>query len=360
MSELPVYLPTSPAVQAQTAQLLAEANTVLTLPWRVLALTGADALTFLQGQVTTDMREVDETQSRLGCLLNLKGRVQITFRAVACEQGYHLLMPDDQIAPTLARLSKFAVFSKVKIAEVPLRVRGVVGAGAISALTAAGWTWPLLAQGVSHLAETTLIRLPGHDRALLLDVEPVTAAATAAELAAWHSAAISAGEILLPAAASERYQPQEIDYHQLLGVSYQKGCYMGQEIVARLYFRGQLKTALMRFQADWPATGDAPLSQNLAMGLAISAGGKSVGEVVSASWPAPGRVELLALVKLAAVAKPDAELSTDEAATDSASASSADSDLTPTAEPAAPLPALVVTLGEHVLTLTQAAFERSA
>lgn len=291
----PVSIPSSDLCAA-TAALLAGGDLRVALPWRALAVTGPDAATFLQGQVTTDVREISGGVSRLGCLLNLKGRVQVSFRLIARDDGFLMLLPADQLAPAQARLAKYAVFSKVTLTAPDLAITGVLGEQALAGLAEQGWTLPA-ARAVSRLGEDFLVHLPGLARALL--VSPGAAAgADAGALAAWDAAAIAAGEYHVPAAASERHQPQEIDYHTLLGVSYQKGCYLGQEIVARLYFRGQLKSGLCRLQADWPAdAGQAPVP-----GQAVLAGEQSVGEVLALAWPAPGRLELLAIARLDAEA----------------------------------------------------------
>lgn len=293
MSDSTVFpLPAADRRQA-TATVLAGQDVITTLPLRALAVTGIDALTFLQGQVTTDMREVTAGESRLGCLLTLKGRIQASFRVVAVADGFLLILPADQLAPAQARLGKYAVFSKVTLSERPLAIQGVLGRQARARIEDLGWVWPEAAQQVSHHGDDLLIRLPGQDRALWLG-SAAAATTDPVALAAWDSAVVASGELLLPAAASERYQPQELDYHQLHGVSYQKGCYLGQEIVARLYFRGQLKTALMRLSAHLPTEGSDP---GLQLGQDIMADGRHVGELISAAWPDAERVELLALVR---------------------------------------------------------------
>jgi folate-binding protein YgfZ len=354
MSELPVYSLPALSVRALSAKLLAAGDSIFAIDWRVLAITGADALTFLQGQVTTDMREVLPQQSRLGCLLNLKGRVQISFRIMTCRDGFWLVMPAAQLALSQTRLSKFAVFSKVVISTPNRAIEAVLGAAAIQALCQQGWQWPDTSNGVSERAGATLIRLPGTDRGLLI-YEASASSETdfdtkvLAEQTLWQAAAIAAGEFTVPASASERYQPQEIDYHQLQGVSYQKGCYMGQEIVARLYFRGQLKSTLVRLQADWPL---AQTTSELRMGQSIVTGDKVVGEVLLAAWPATDRLELLALVKNSALAS--------ETAPDASAESPLDTpEVTPAVTAAAtPLTALSILMGEHKLLLTPTAFVR--
>lgn len=287
----PVSIPSSDLVST-TATLLAGGDLRVALPWRALAVTGPDAASFLQGQFTTDVREVGAGVSRLGCLLNLKGRVQVSFRLIATDDGFLMLLPADQLAPAQARLAKYAVFSKVTLTATDLVITGVLGEQALATLAEAGWELPT-ERAVSRRANDFLVHLPGVARALLVGAD-AAASTDAAALAAWDAAAIAAGEYHVTAATSEHYQPQEIDYHTLLGVSYQKGCYLGQEIVARLYFRGQLKSGLCRLQADWPANAtEAPMP-----GQAILAGEQSVGEMLSVAWPAPGRVELLAIVRL--------------------------------------------------------------
>lgn len=303
MSVVPPASIPSPDLGAATAALLAGGDLRVALPWRALAVTGPDAATFLQGQVTTDVREVSAGVSRLGCLLNLKGRVQVSFRLIATDDGFLMLLPAGQLAPAQTRLAKYAVFSKVTLTATDLAITGVLGEQALAGLAAQGWALPA-ERAVSRLGDGFLVHLPGLARALL--VGPGAAAgADAAAIAAWDAAAIAAGEYHVPAAASEQFQPQEIDYHTLLGVSYQKGCYLGQEIVARLYFRGQLKSGLCRLQAGWPADAE----QAPTPGQAVLSGEQVVGEVLALAWPAAGRIELLAIVRLDAEA-PELELGT--------------------------------------------------
>lgn len=284
---LPVDTPAPPQRHA-TALLLANHDLRLHLPWRALRVTGPDALSFLQGQVTCDMREVTPTQSRLGCLLNLKGRVQVSFRVLAVDDGFLLLLPAEQLDTAVTRLSKYALFSKVSLTPASPAITGFAGASALGRLP----TVPDQAQGVLADADGWLIRLPGEQR--LLQVSREDAADTrpdAAALAAWQCLEIRSGEILIASAEQEQFQPQEIDYHTLQGVSYQKGCYLGQEIVARLYFRGQLKAGLQYLRV---ATSDGAGPQP---GQVILAGDQSVGTVLRVSWPDAEHADLLSLVR---------------------------------------------------------------
>ncbi|MES2720727.1 MAG: hypothetical protein V4624_07530 [Pseudomonadota bacterium] len=308
MSSSLVFTPPALDVLAAITTLQAQDDVVLTLPWRALAITGPDAETFLQGQLTTDMREVTPARSRLGCLLNLKGRVQISGRLLAWPDGYVLLLPEAQFEPARARLGKYGVFSKISLKELPLRIQGLLGQGALHRAASLGLALPTApridadskdadSQASSGDSLPLRIRLPGLARGLLLssaNEAPVladTSATTAAAQQCWEAASIRAGEWTLDVAETELFQPQEMDYHALHGVSYQKGCYLGQEIVARLYFRGQLKTELSAWQAH--AT-DADIKAGDAL---LDADGTRVGEVIRTAWSGSGAAVVLAQSK---------------------------------------------------------------
>lgn len=305
MSSSLVFTPPAPEVLAAITTLQAQDDVVLTLPWRALAITGPDAQTFLQGQFTTDLREVTPTQSRLGCLLNLKGRVQISGRLLAWPEGYALLLPADQFEPARARLGKYGVFSKISLQELPLRIQGLLGQGALNRAASLGLALPAAGNddsdtGLQASSGNSLplrIRLPGLARGLLLSASEQsptladTQAMTDAAQQCWSAAAISAGEWTLDVAETELFQPQEMDYHALHGISYQKGCYLGQEIVARLYFRGQLKTELSVWQID------STQAEIKAGDTLLDADGSRVGEVIRAAWSNAGHALVLAQSK---------------------------------------------------------------
>ncbi len=267
----------------------ANANLSVPLAWAALTLTGADALTFLQGQLSCDMKLVTAEQASLGCLLNLKGRIEASVVVVSIDGGYALLMPQAQIAAVKARLAKYGAFSKVSIAQGTQEIVGLMGAEALpKALAEAAYA--TLAE-----AGTYYVRLPGLTRALKISEAAALAVnADASALAAWQAEAVASGEVTIDQALVDHWQPQELDYHSLNGVSYQKGCYMGQEIVARLYFRGQLKTGLCWLRAPWPETIDTSLD------WPIMADDKAVGRVIALAWPDEQQLWLLASVRLAA------------------------------------------------------------
>ena len=212
-------------------------------------------------------------------------------QVLAIDGGFLLLLPAEQLATAQARLGKYAVFSKVSLTAEAPAITGLAGSTALARLPAL----PDQAQGVLDSADGWLIRLPGEQRLLQVGRESVAEASPdAAALAAWQCLEIRSGEILVAGTEQEQFQPQEIDYHTLQGVSYQKGCYLGQEIVARLYFRGQLKSGLQYLRV---ATSDGPAPQP---GQAVLADGQPVGAVLRVGWCDAGHADLLCLVRLEA------------------------------------------------------------
>lgn len=255
----------------------------LRLHWSAMQLTGPDAQTFLQGQVTCDMRTITAEQGSLGALLNLKGRIVTAFIAVAIDNGYALIMPSDQIALAMARLQKYAVFSKVEITPTTWTINGLLGSHLMPDALAQQH-YATLQQG-----EQRYIRLAGMHRALVIG-QPQPDGSTA-EHQRWLAHALLSGEFLPSAADTEKWQPQELNYHTLNGVSYEKGCYLGQEIVARLYFRGQLKSHLAVLRFDWPQ----PMNADTDWPLQLDE--QKVGDVVAVAWPQPGQAIALALLR---------------------------------------------------------------
>lgn len=265
----------------------------------VLTVSGPEAARFLQGQTTTDFREVSDGQSRLGCYVSLKGRAITSFRAVQRGEAIHLVMAADLLASVREKLAKFIVFSRAQVqVSAQQALIGVAGPGAATALARLGLVVPGAVDAVSHGEGLSLVRVHGEDAWLLL-VAPEQLAPVWARLAeqaaqagenAWRLRQIAAGVATVCLASSEAFQPQELNYPLLGGVSYSKGCYTGQEIVARLHFRGKLKQHVLRFETDAGAL--PPPTCPL-----VDANGRAAGNVVQAAERADGCLELLAIAR---------------------------------------------------------------
>jgi len=159
----------------------------------LLKISGIDAKKFLQGQLTCNVDEVTETQSRLGAHCNPQGRVLFLFRLLYFQEAYYLILPPKMVMLALQALKKYAVFFKVTLSDasneklVGLRDRAVQE-----------WNYFDLTQGIPQVYPET----------------------------------------------SGLFLPHELNLHQLQGISWDKGCYTGQEIIARMQYRGKLKKHL--------------------------------------------------------------------------------------------------------------------
>ncbi|MCC2638226.1 MAG: aminomethyltransferase [Moraxellaceae bacterium] len=262
----------------------------------LLTLTGPESLKFLQGQTTTDFREVEKGRVLPGAVCSLKGRVLFSFIAVPRGETVALVMPVDQLEAAQAHLGKFAVFSKTRLDNVTAQVAllGVTGPQAETLLALLGLGVPAsgtVTEGPDGAWATRvltderyLVALPA--ATLAARWEALRAAAPAGPESQWWAADIRAGFATVFAATRDLFQPQELNYPSLEAVSYNKGCYTGQEVVARLYFRGKLKQRLYRLEADSPQPGNGR----------VLAGDTPVGDVVMAAADGEG-LALLAVVK---------------------------------------------------------------
>jgi len=248
----------------------------------VLAIDGGDAATFLQGQATCDCRQLDGTRAALGALCNLQGRMIVSFYVFSVAGGLRLLMPRDRVAAVLSHLKKYAVFSRVTLRDdsdaVALAYAVIDTAAPFSVTAAAGGA--------------RILHLRGQ-RALRWDPSTPPAAADG-DAAAWRAACIRAGELLVDTASADAFLPQALNYDVIDGVNFRKGCYTGQEVVARMHFKGRMKERLQLLHA--PAA--AP-----AAGSALQDGdGQDVGRVLDAVGSGEGSV-VAAVVRHDALAR---------------------------------------------------------
>lgn len=160
----------------------------------LIRISGVDAKKLLQGQLTCQLDDVSTHQSQLGAHCNPQGRVISFFRLFFYQDAYYLQMRSEMIETAMNALQKYAVFFKVEIAP--------------------------------------------DDQALLRD--------TTISLPEWQYQNILAGIPTIYLATTGRFLPHEINLPQLNAVSFNKGCYTGQEIIARMHYRGQLKKHMYR------------------------------------------------------------------------------------------------------------------
>ncbi|MCJ8168603.1 CAF17-like 4Fe-4S cluster assembly/insertion protein YgfZ [Atopomonas sediminilitoris] len=266
----------------------------------VLAVRGPDASKFLQGQLTCNLNYLSPAQASLGARCNLKGRMLASFTVAREGDDVLLIMPQALIEPLRADLAKYAVFSKVALQDEHA-AWSIIGLSADSPFLAACQLTESAGSCVA-LEQGLIIRL--HDgRALLClhqgkaehVIEQQLAEHHSVELNTWELANIQAGLGEVCAATQDLLIPQMLNLQSLGGVSFKKGCYTGQEIVARMQYLGRMKRHLQRLQC----TADSPISAG--MMIFSPTHSASVGEVVSAAHNGEHQ-ELLAVVQDDAVA----------------------------------------------------------
>jgi tRNA-modifying protein YgfZ len=218
----------------------------------VIRVQGEEAAKFLHGQLTQDFSLLGLSEARLAGFCSAKGRLLASFIGFKRAHDDILLVCHADLLPaTLKRLSMFVLRAKARLsdASAEFQVRGLVGDAVPAGLPAAPWS-KLDADGAQ------MVRLyPGHGVARALWVAPLgTPVPTGAALdeAAWHWLDVMAGVPLLSQPVVEAFVPQMINLESVGGVNFKKGCYPGQEVVARSQFRGTLKRRAFLVQGDAP------------------------------------------------------------------------------------------------------------
>ncbi|MBI1451286.1 MULTISPECIES: YgfZ/GcvT domain-containing protein [Acinetobacter] len=182
------------------------------LGFQKFTLNGVDAQKFLQGQVTLHVERLEENQTRYTAICDLKGRIHFGLWLTKLNaESFEIVTTADQAEEFAKHIKKFGAFSKMKLEQV-------------------GSVFPTLTEGTtSFSAEVT-------------------------DSATWEIQAIQAGQAYIDQAIEHVFQPQELRLHQREGVHYDKGCYLGQEVIARLWFKAKPKAWLHAIAG----TGTAP------------------------------------------------------------------------------------------------------
>ncbi|MFD2451842.1 CAF17-like 4Fe-4S cluster assembly/insertion protein YgfZ [Ideonella paludis] len=215
--------------------------------WGVIRATGDDAADFLHGQLTADIKGLAEGQARLAGFCSAKGRLTASF--VVWRSGADLLLAcsADLLAPTLKRLSMFVLRAKCKLsdASAELAVFGLLGP---VVPTQAPWT--------VHAAEGgQVVHLPpalGLMRALWVGAGAPPASTPALAADVWAYLEVASGVARITAATVDQFVPQMVNFELVGGVNFKKGCYPGQEVVARSQYRGTLKRRAFLVETSSP------------------------------------------------------------------------------------------------------------
>ncbi|QEY75853.1 CAF17-like 4Fe-4S cluster assembly/insertion protein YgfZ [Pseudomonas denitrificans (nom. rej.)] len=278
----------------------------------ILAVRGADAAKFLQGQLTCNLNYLNAEYSSLGARCTPKGRMTSSFRILAEGEGFLLAMANDLLDSQLTDLKKYAVFSKATLSDDSTQWARFGLSGADAVLAELGLSLSGEADQVARVEGLIAIGLGQGRVELWASAERAAAIADLlqtrlphAELNDWLLGQVRAGVGQVFGATRELFIPQMINLQAVGGVSFKKGCYTGQEIVARMQYLGRLKRRLQRLKldgAELPEPGRELFSP---------VHSTSVGEVVLAARAADG-VELLAVLQDDAAADGNVRLGEDQ------------------------------------------------
>jgi folate-binding protein YgfZ len=215
--------------------------------WGVIRAIGPDARSFLHGQLTHDFALLGPERARLCGYCSPKGRLLATFVGFCRnDEEILLLCSRDVLAATLKRLSMFVLRAKVKLSDASdqFKVFGLAGALAQELLSSAWGKAPREPWQKKWLEGADLITLfpaLGQERALWLSEQPAPSDWPLLPLSDWQALEVLSGVVQVQAATTEAFVPQMINHESVDGVSFKKGCYPGQEVVARSQFRGAIK-----------------------------------------------------------------------------------------------------------------------
>ena len=208
----------------------------------VIRARGEDAAKFLHGQLTQDFALLDTTHARLTSFCTAKGRMLASFVGFKRADGEILLVCSRDVLPAaLKRLSMFVMRAKVQLSDASdaLPVWGLAGAAVSADLPPDPWS---LHSSADDSAEVRLY--PGHGVARALRVAPTGAPALDAGTMTdglWQWLEVMSGVAGITQPIVEAFVPQMLNHESVGGVNFKKGCYPGQEVVARSQFRGTLK-----------------------------------------------------------------------------------------------------------------------
>lgn len=276
----------------------------------VLAVRGADAAKFLQGQLTCNLNYLSDTQASLGARCTQKGRMQSSFRILLQGDGVLLAMTTELLEPQLADLKKYAVFSKSKLTdESAAWVRfGLVNAD--TALASLGLELSTETDSVVRNDALIAIRVSPGRAELWVPAEQgdvvrnqLAATLDQTDLNEWLLGQIRAGIGQVMPQTRELFIPQMLNLQAVGGVSFKKGCYTGQEIVARMQYLGKLKRRLYRLSLNAPELPDPGTP------LFSPSHNSAIGEVVIAA-KAGESIELLAVLQAEAADSGDVHVGT--------------------------------------------------
>ncbi|WP_341662242.1 tRNA-modifying protein YgfZ [Vibrio sp.] len=246
--------------------------------WGMITVEGSDKKSYLQGQVTCDVVKLSEDESTLGAHCDAKGKTWSIFRLFHHNSGYAMLQPKSAIEKELAELKKYAIFSKVEFVSSTDVLLGLVGKNAISTIN------NLSSQqgSVRQIEGGTAVKID--EQRWLLAVDKDTACKLFQSIDApkvseeiWTLLDIRSAMPIVSESVQNEHIPQALNLQALEGISFTKGCYTGQETVARAKYRGMNKRCLQIVSGDYSEA----LPDNTEMERSVGENWRSAGHLIA-------------------------------------------------------------------------------
>ena len=263
----------------------------------LLAVTGEDAAKFLQGQLTCDIDKVSQTQSVQGAYCDINGRVIADMRVLASESGYLLLSARGMGYSLKKILEKYVVFSKASISSLTSSWEryGVYGPAATQTIRDLFAAVPEHPHEVLSKSDAIVIRLPDTQPRyeILMSAandelrDQLEELGITDDLEEWELADIRQGIVHITPDTQDSYTPQLLNYDFTGVIDFKKGCFPGQEIVARMHYRAPAKKRLYRASV---------VGMRVSTDSMVMAGGESIGEIISVAMSEAGNYEMLVIL----------------------------------------------------------------
>lgn len=265
----------------------------------VIRAVGVDAASFLHGQLSNDFALLDLEHARLAAFCTAKGRMLASFIGFKRSADEILLICDRSLlAPTLKRLSMFVLRAQCKLSDATadFALYGLAGTAAQEYLSADAAPWSLSQAGAASVL--ALYPAAGNRRALWLAPPGQAPRGESLSEELWQWLEVQSGVATLSAPVVDAFVPQMLNYESLGGVNFKKGCYPGQEVVARSQFRGTLKRRAYLVHA----------AQALSVGQEVFSPEdleQSTGTVVQAAAAPDGGWDAIVSMQIASAARGD-------------------------------------------------------
>jgi tRNA-modifying protein YgfZ len=271
-----------------------------------IVVAGGDAAEFMQGQFTNDVKLVDENHSQLSAFCNNKGRMIANFRLFKYQQNYFFSVKSDLVESSINHLQNYILRAQVAIQDVSEQLihLGVSGENAAQLLSPFIENINQEIDGVSHNEDYIFIRVAGRETRYEIFCSPenakslwtkVSEQAQPISSTSWDFLNIQAGLPFIDASSSEEFVPQMANMELINGVSFTKGCFTGQEIVARMHYLGKLKKRCYKVHIateSQPRNGDKLFAEN-------ALAGQNTGAIIQAAKNPVAGYDALAVIQIA-------------------------------------------------------------